>query len=95
MEPNGKTTAIEQIAPITSDSKDLPLSYPSTNHATPEVIGLNDDTELDERGTQTTVEELEEGKGRWFAYIKTRNFYLVLLLGYAFSQRRMTFTREG
>jgi len=29
------------------------------------------------------IEEIEDSKKGWFAYFKTRNFYIVLVLGYA------------
>ena len=42
-------------------------------HGAPEVIGIEG---------ERTVEEIEESKKGWFAYFKTKDFYIVLLLGY-------------
>ncbi|MCJ1235656.1 hypothetical protein MMC14_003627 [Varicellaria rhodocarpa] len=41
-------------------------------HGAPEVIGIEG---------ERTVEEIEESKKGWFAYFKTKDFYIVLLLG--------------
>lgn len=64
-----KTTAIDRVAPIEDDTKGSPSSSFSPVHATPEVAGT------------TTADEIEESKTGMFAYMKTRNFYIVLLLG--------------
>ena len=40
--------------------------------------------ELIETEGRTTVEEIEESKKGWFAYLKTRDFYIVLVLGYVY-----------
>ena len=70
---NAKTTATEQVAPIESEAKGLPSSSASSPvHAQPEVTGFE------------TADEIEDGKRGWFAYLKTRNFYIVLLLGSVF-----------
>lgn len=66
---NCKTSAMEQIAPI-DDSKDVSTFDSSPNgHASPEVEDMS------------AADEIEEGNKGWFAYIKTRNFWIVLLLG--------------
>lgn len=78
----GKSTAIEQFAPVTDHSKDSPSSTSSPVHAAPEAIGFNDG-ENTEVGPVAPIEKSEVG---WFAYLKTRNFYLVLLLGYLHSK---------
>ena len=44
-------------------------------HGAPEMITM-------EGGT--TVEEIEESKKGWFAYFQTRDFYIVLILGYVY-----------
>ena len=61
----GKSSTIEQVAPIDYDGKGLTSSHSSPVHAQPE----------------TTADEIEEGKAGWFTYLKTRNFWIVLLLG--------------
>ncbi|KAL8857606.1 MAG: hypothetical protein Q9178_005771 [Gyalolechia marmorata] len=45
-------------------------------HGAPEVTGVDEDT-----AAVTTVEEVEASKKGWFAYFKTRDFYIVLVLG--------------
>ncbi len=76
----GKSSATGQINPITSDTKDLPSSGSSPMHAAPEVIGINDGAEGE--AAEENADEIPASKRGWFAYVKTRNFYLVLLLGY-------------
>ena len=76
----GKTSAIEQINPITDDSKDLPLSSAPPQHTVPEVIAIRDRAESGSAGEN--ADEIQASKAGWFAYLKTRNFYVVLLLGY-------------
>ncbi|KAF6239697.1 hypothetical protein HO173_002243 [Letharia columbiana] len=76
---NGKSSAIDQVDPVTGDTKDLPSSSSSPVHAAPEVIGINDRAP-DER-TGENADEIQASQGGWFAYLRTRNFYLVLLLG--------------
>ncbi|KAL6718720.1 hypothetical protein ACLMJK_002954 [Lecanora helva] len=66
---NGKSSAIEQVAPIESETKILPPSNVSPVNSQPGV------TDLD------TGEETQDGKQGCFAYLKTRNFYIVLVLG--------------
>lgn len=75
----GKLPAIEQIAPITDEAKDLPVSSSSPVHAAPEAIGYGHGAE-GETGRET-ADDIKASRGGWFAYLKTRNFYLVLLLG--------------
>lgn len=82
---NGKSSAIDQVDPVTGDTKDLPSSSSSPVHAAPEVIGINDRAP-DER-TGENADEIQASQGGWFAYLRTRNFYLVLLLGYNHSIR--------
>lgn len=65
---NGKVTAIDQVAPIDDDIKVSPPSSASPVHAEPEVIGMTALDEIDKPG--------------FFAYLKTKNFYLLILLGY-------------
>ena len=42
-------------------------------HGAPEVVGIEG---------ERTVDEIEESKEGWFAYFKTKDFYIVLVLGY-------------
>lgn len=67
---NGKTIAVEHVAPLGHEAKGVPSSDFSPVHPQPEVTDM------------TTADEIEEGKKGWFAYLRTRNFYIVLLLGY-------------
>ena len=57
-------------------------------HGAPELIGMDKGKGEDENGLGTehgntvlTVEEIEESKKGWFAYLRTRGFWIVLLLG--------------
>ncbi|KAI4237812.1 MAG: hypothetical protein L6R40_005837 [Gallowayella cf. fulva] len=76
--PNGKSDVTEHYAPAPA-GKDSPTSSDvRPAHAAPELAGLHDDATA-----TTTVEEVEASKKGWFAYFKTRDFYIVLLLGYA------------
>ena len=82
---NGKPSATEQVDPITDDTKGLPLGISSNPHATPEVIGVGYGAGSESAGVN--ADEIRASKGGWFAYLKTRNFYLVLLLGYGNPRR--------
>ena len=88
---NGKSSAIEQTDPITGDTKDLPLSSSSPGHAAPELIGMSDGAAGESVGEN--ADEILASKGGWFAYFRTRNFYLVLLLGYGII--RLPISPEG
>ena len=72
----GKTSATEHTgAAIGSEyygkpSTSSPVeSTAPAEHAVPEVVVMS------------TANEIEEGHKGWFAYIRTRNFWIVLLLG--------------
>lgn len=77
---NGKSSAIEQTNPIIADTKGLPSTSSFPVHAAPEVIGIGDGAEGE--SARENADEMQANKEGWFAYLKTRNFYLVLLLGY-------------
>lgn len=77
---NGMSSALEQADPITIDTKDLPSNSSSPVHAAPKVISIAHGVEGESAGED--ADEDRASKGGWFAYLKTRNFYLVLLLGY-------------
>ena len=66
----------------TKTTKGLPFSSSSPVHAQPEARG------------SATADEIEEGKGGWFAYLRTRNFYIALLLGYMFFPRVLATNQE-
>ena len=53
-------------------------------HGEPQVIGAGDNSSGD-GSNEPTVEDLEAGKKGWFAYLRTRNFYVVLVAGFVFS----------
>ena len=77
---NGKPSATEQVDPITNDTKELALGISPNPHATPEVIGVGHGAGSESAGAN--ADDIQAGTGGWFAYLKTRNFYLVLILGY-------------
>ena len=66
---NAKSPAVEQVAPVDHDHKNLPSESSSPVDAQPDI------------STLVTVDEIENDKEGWFAYLRTRNFYIVLLLG--------------
>ncbi len=76
---NGKTAIAHTVSP--GESKGSPLSSAAPIHGAPEVVDVYDGGET-YRGGEITVEEIDESKKGWFAYFKTRDFYIVLLLGY-------------
>jgi len=55
--------------------------FPTPIHSAPELIGVKDG--LGTQGPRADIEDIEESKKGWFAYFRTRNFYIVLVLGYA------------
>ena len=81
---DGKTSTIEGNDPVTRETKNLPSTSISSLHAAPEVIGIGNGAEGDSAGE--IVNEIQASHGGWFAYFKTREFYLVLLLGYGISE---------
>ena len=72
--------AVEQTPSVSHDTKEFPSSSTVPVHATPEVVGIDDKSAGERDGDHTDA--IQGDKGRWFAYLKTREFYLVLLLGY-------------
>ena len=73
-------TAIEQIPSVSRDTKESPSSSTVPVHDTPEDVRI-DDKSAGERDADH-VDAIQGSKAHWFAYLKTREFYLVLLLGY-------------
>ena len=76
----GDLTAIEQNPSVSRDTKEFPSSSTVPVHDTPEPVRI-DDKSAGERDADH-VDAIQGSKPRWFAYLKTREFYLVLLLGY-------------
>lgn len=68
-----KSASVDHVSPVkvSGEGTSSPTS-PQLGHAPPEVIA----------DQENPVEEIEKGKKGWFAYLKTRNFYIVLVLGY-------------
>lgn len=52
-------------------------------HGAPEVVGAEGEGDVQgfEVGATSGVEEMDGSKGGWFAYVRTRDFYVVLVLG--------------
>ena len=79
---NGKSSAIRTTAAgydvEKSPSQDV---YPT--HRPPRVVGTEDDgLGSDDLGGQSTIDAVDDSKKGFFAYFKTRDFYIVLVLGY-------------
>ena len=75
----GKGAANQQVLPA-DDGQLATSSTPSpVTHAAPEIIGVLDRSRA---GGDTAIDEIEESKTGWFAYFTTRNFWIVLVLGY-------------
>ena len=72
---SGKTNIAEHHAPADVEAP----SPSSVEHGAPEIVGFTNDIP---EGAVTTVEELEKSKQGWLAYFQTRDFYIVLVLGY-------------
>lgn len=90
---SGEASAIEHIQTIPRDTKELPSSTTYPVHAAPEVIGIHDGAEGE--STAENVEAIQRSKGGWFAYLRTRDFYLVLLLGYGMAKIPHLARRNG
>lgn len=75
---NGKS-ADERV--LHSDDSNVATSSSASpiDHGAPELMGVSDDSH---GGPETTIDEIEETKTGWFAYLTTRNFWIVLVLGY-------------
>ena len=74
---DGKTAVANTVA--ADEPKGLPLSNTAHARGAPEIVEYN--------GGQTynggvSVEDIDESKKGWFVYFKTKDFYIVLLLGY-------------
>lgn len=76
---NGKTAIANTVS--AAETKGSPLSGTTLVHGAPKVVHVHNGGDA-WRGGEVTVEEIDESEKGWFAYFKTRNFYIVLLLGY-------------
>lgn len=80
MDPSkGGRALVETTSPVDEDKKVAP-TIPTPNHdalgptlSEPEIAG----------------DMIEDSEGGWFAYLKTRNFYVVLALGYVICSQRV------
>ena len=77
-------TAIEPIHGVPRDTKEFPSSNTVPVHGTD-----------DESAGERDADAIQGSKGRWFAYLKTREFYLVLLLGYGITRIHFAAQRIG
>ncbi|KAI4144306.1 MAG: hypothetical protein L6R39_004240 [Caloplaca ligustica] len=77
---DGKGAVAEHYTPAAPRQGSPSSSEPQSVHGAPEIVGTNDDLNATNSAV-TTVDELEARKQGRFAYFKTRDFYLVLILG--------------
>ena len=71
--------APERVVPAGDVNIAEPTCASPVNHGAPELIGVNEGSQT---GAITTIDEIEESNKGWFAYFGTRNFWIVLVLGY-------------
>jgi len=76
---NGKTAVANDVS--AGETKGSPSSIAAPVHGAPEVVDLPNGGDA-WRSAEVTASEIDESKKGWFAYLQTRDFYLVLLLGY-------------
>lgn len=76
MDHIGAKAPTEQVRTKEEES----TNTPSPVHGAPEIIRVND--ALGTQAAVADIEEIEEREKGWFAYFRTRNFYIVLVLGY-------------
>lgn len=62
---------------VDEESRPEPTSLPAVEHLT-----VNSNHDSISRENERTVEGAEESKKTWFSYLRTRNFYVVLALGF-------------
>ena len=74
-------TGISTAADLHQASHALPTQAHATTHAAPEILD-NSDLQDPDAAPPQTAEELQERRNGRFSYLKTKNFYIVLLLGY-------------
>ena len=80
-----KETAGIGISPVGSTGHDDRLVDSGRTGGTEEPLyDETDDTDtLPDEEIGRAIDELENQEKSWFAYLKTRDFYIVLILGYA------------
>lgn len=76
---DAKGGAIEHFAPAAA-TRNSTSSTSESAHAPPRAVDTNGDGNSPE-DVVTTVDELQASKKGRFAYFKTRDFYIVLVLG--------------
>lgn len=69
-----------------SERNGFHASGSSPQHGAPELISVTNDGGYGQ--PERTVDDIEGRKRGWFAYFKTKDFYIVLVLGYVVSFRR-------
>jgi len=79
-----KATDPAAPSPVHTAPETVPTGYNAYGNndakAAPEALPIDDGVERTTEG-ETTVEALEVGKGGWFAYMRTWNFWIVIVLG--------------
>ena len=75
----GKGPANQQVTPTDDTQLAASSRSSSVTHGAPEVIEVPDRSRA---GDDTAIDEIAESQTGWFAYVKTRNFWIVLVLGY-------------
>lgn len=77
MERQDSKGPTKQVLAAGNDSSSL--SSPARDAS--ELTGVKDGPGA--QASAVDVEEIDESKKGWFAYFRTRNFYIVLVLGYS------------
>lgn len=80
---NEKGAAIEHYAPTPAEQGSLPAEEVTAAHGSPKITGTEDNGSGEP--IVTTADELEASQTGRFAYVKSQDFVIVLVLGYAFS----------
>ena len=68
---------IEQVLPAPAENESSSASSPV--HGAPELVGMKGGSGA--QASRADVEGIDESKKGWFAYFRTRSFYIVLVLG--------------
>lgn len=79
MDASNDKGATERVVPTNSRELATSSSSSPVTHSAPELIGVQD---ASHGGADATIDEIDESKQGWFAYFTTRNFWIVLVLGY-------------
>ena len=80
---DAKTTAIETRDRKLDNDDSNELGNDSNEVSVDEPRAGGSEAAVDEVVLEQAIEALESKKTRWWAYMKTRDFWIVLLLGYA------------